>query len=297
MDEQALADALRSGKLAGAAIDVFSKEPPPPDNPLLSLENCVVTPHLGASTTEAQVNVAVDVAEQIVSVLRGGPARSAVNLPPIDPEVLQRIAPYLMLAEKIGKLHTQLAQAPIVQVQVTYSPDFAELPTDILTRAVVTGILQPVLSEPVNPVNALLIAQNRGIHVTQSLQQQAEAHELYPSLITVTVQTSAGKRHEVAGTVFGKSDARIVTVDGYRVDVIPQGIMLFTQHTDKPGVIGRVGTLLGSRNVNIAGMHLGREKVGGKALMVLMVDDPIDASLLAEIRALDGMETAQVVEL
>ncbi len=180
VDEQALADALRSGKLAGAAVDVFSKEPPPPDNPLLSLENCVVTPHLGASTTEAQVNVAVDVAEQIVSVLQGGPARSAVNLPPIDPEVLQRIAPYLMLAEKIGKLHTQLARAPIVQVQVTYSPDFAELPTDILTRAVVTGILQPVLSEPVNPVNALLIAQSRGIHVTQSLQQQTETHELHP---------------------------------------------------------------------------------------------------------------------
>lgn len=297
VDEQALADALRSGKLAGAAVDVFSKEPPTPDNPLLSLENCVVTPHLGASTTEAQVNVAVDVAEQIVSVLRGGPARSAVNLPPIDPEVLQRIAPYLMLAEKIGKLHTQLVQAPIVQVQVTYSPDFAELPTDILTRAVVTGILQPVLSEPVNPVNALLIAQSRGIHVTQSLQQQTEAHEMYPSLITVTAQTSGGERHEVAGTVFGKGDARIVTVDGYRVDVIPRGIMLFTRHTDKPGVIGRVGTLLGSRDVNIAGMHLGREKVGGKALMVLMVDDPIDASLLAEIRALDGMESAQVVEL
>ncbi len=297
VDEQALADAIRSGKLAGAAVDVFSKEPPPPDNPLLSLEQCVLTPHLGASTTEAQVNVAMDVAEQIVSVLRGGPARSAVNLPPIDPEVLQRIAPYLMLAQKMGKLHTQLARAPIVQVQVTYSPDFAELPTDILTRAVVTGILQPVLSEPVNPVNALLIAQSRGIHVTQSLQQQPEAHELYPSLITVTAQTSSGDKHEIAGTVFGKSDARIVTVDGYRVDVIPQGIMLFTSHTDKPGVIGRVGTLLGSRKVNIAGMHLGRERVGGKALMVLMVDDPIDASLLAEIRALDGMETAQVVEL
>ncbi|MEJ5251794.1 MAG: ACT domain-containing protein, partial [Armatimonadota bacterium] len=159
------------------------------------------------------------------------------------------------------------------------------------------GLLQPVLSEPVNPVNALLIAQSRGMHVTQSLAQQAEAHELYPSLITVSVRTSEGDRHEIAGTVFGKQDARIVYVDGYRVDVIPQGIMLFTSHTDKPGVIGRVGTLLGSRKVNIAGMHLGREKVGGKALMVLMVDDPIDASLLAEIRALDGMETAQVVEL
>lgn len=297
VDEDALVDALRSGKLAGAAVDVFGKEPPPPDHPLLALENCVVTPHLGASTQEAQVNVAVDVAEQVVSVLRGGPARSAVNLPPIDPEILQRIAPYLLLAEKIGKLHTQLARAPIVQVQVTYSPDFADLPTDILTRAVVTGLLQPVLSEPVNPVNALLIAQSRGIHVTQSLQQQPESHELYPSSITVTAHASGGEKHEVSGTVFGKNDARIVTVDGFRVDVIPQGIMLFTQHTDKPGVIGRVGTLLGSRNVNIAGMHLGREKVGGRALMVLMVDDPIDAALLAEIRALDGMETAQVVEL
>ncbi|MCS6950169.1 MAG: phosphoglycerate dehydrogenase [bacterium] len=297
VDEGALAEALRSGKLAGAAVDVFSKEPPPPDNPLIALENCVVTPHLGASTEEAQVNVAVDVAEQIVSVLRGGPARSAVNLPPIDPEMLQRIAPYLLLAEKIGKLHTQLARAPIVQVQVTYSPEFADLPTDILTRAVVTGLLQPVLSEPVNPVNALLIAQSRGIHVTQSLQQRPEPHELYPSAITVRAHASDGEKHEVTGTVFGKNDARIVTVDGFRVDVIPQGIMLFTQHTDKPGIIGRVGTLLGSRNVNIAGMHLGREKVGGRALMVLMVDDPIDASLLAEIRALDGMETAQLVEL
>lgn len=297
VDEQALADAIQSGKLAGAAVDVFSREPPSADNPLLSLQQCVVTPHLGASTEEAQVNVAVDVAEQIVSVLRGGPARSAVNLPPIDPEVLQRIAPVLLLVEKIGKLHAQLARAPIVQVEVRFSSDFADLPTDILTRAAVAGIVQPVLSEPVNPVNALIIAQSRGMHVTQSLSQQTEAHEPYPSLITVVTQTSDGTRHEIAGTVFGKSDARIVTVDGYRVDVIPQGIMLFTQHTDKPGVIGRVGTLLGARGVNIAGMHLGREKVGGKALMVLMVDDPIDGALLEEIRALDGMETAQVVEM
>lgn len=297
VDEQALADAILSGKLAGAALDVFSIEPTPADSPLLALGQCVLTPHLGASTTEAQVNVAVDVAEQIVSVLHGGPARSAVNLPPIDPEVMQRIAPYLWLAEKVGKLHTQLALGPIVQVEVRFSPDFAEMPTDILTRAVVSGVLRPALSEPVNPVNALLIAQSRGIHVTQSLQQQSEEHELYPSLITVSAQTSGGERHEVAGTVFGKQDARIVYVDGYRVDVIPQGIMLFTRHTDKPGVIGRVGTLLGGRKVNIAGMHLGREKVGGRALMVLMVDDPIDANLLAEIRALDGMETAEVVEL
>lgn len=299
VDEQALAEAIRAGKVAGAAFDVFRQEPPPPDHPLLLLSENVVTPHLGASTEEAQVNVALDIAEQIADVLAGKPPRAAVNMPALSPEALALARPYLLLAEKIGSLHTQLARdldgrgRPIEAVEVLYQGDFGEVPTGPVTRAALAGLLTPMLSDPVNLVNAPMLAAARGIKVTES--HSATPAE-YSAMLTVRTQTPAGQR-TICGAVFGPNDVRIVHIDGYRVDITPSGTMVLTQHTDRPGIIGAVGTLLGNNQVNIAGMNVGREKVGGRALMVLMVDDPISEALMAQIRALPGMEAAQVVHL
>jgi D-3-phosphoglycerate dehydrogenase len=299
VDEAALAEAVKSGKVAGAAFDVFSKEPVPADNPLLSLPQNVVTPHLGASTEEAQVNVAIDIAEQIADYLRGKPARAAVNMPALSAEALATAQPYLTLGEKIGSLHTQLARdldgkgRPIESVEVFFQGDFGDMPTNPVTRAVLAGILAPILSDPVNLVNAPVLAGARGIKVTES--QSASSGE-YSAMLTVTARTPTSER-TICGTVCGPNDVRIVHIDHYRVDIAPFGNMIVTQHTDRPGIIGSVGTLLGGNGVNIAGMNVGREKEAGRAVMILMVDDPIGDDLMAEIRAISGMETAQRVEL
>jgi D-3-phosphoglycerate dehydrogenase len=299
VDESALAEAIRSGKVAGAALDVFAQEPPAGDNPLLQLPENVVTPHLGASTEEAQVNVALDIAEQIAEVLANKPARAAVNMPSLSVESLARVQPYLTLGEKIGSLHTQLARDldgkghPIEEVEVLFQGDFDDLPTNPITRSVLAGILTPMLSDPVNLVNAPVLTAARGINVIES--HSATPVE-YNARLTVRVRTPSGMR-TICGAVLGENDLRIVYIDNYRVDVVPEGIMLLTQHNDTPGIIGAVGTLLGNNRINIAGMNLGRERVGGRAVMVLMVDDPISESLMAQLRGIPGMETARLVQL
>jgi D-3-phosphoglycerate dehydrogenase / 2-oxoglutarate reductase len=306
VDEAALAAAVESGKVAGAAFDVFSKEPVEPDNPLLKLPQCVVTPHLGASTEEAQVNVAIDIAEQIADVLAGRPARAAVNMPALSADALVQARPYLLLAEKIGSLHTQLARdldgrgRPIEAVEVLFQGDFGEMPTGPVTRAVLAGLLSPMLSDPVNLVNAPVLAQARGIKVTESRTtshgEHGASHAEYSAMLTVSAKTPTGQR-TICGTAFAPTDVRIVHLDAYHVDIPPSGWMVLTQHTDKPGIIGSVGTLLGNNGVNIAGMNVGRQQIGGRALMVLMVDDPIREELMSQIRAIPGMETAQLVQL
>ncbi|HZO89621.1 MAG TPA: phosphoglycerate dehydrogenase [Chthonomonadaceae bacterium] len=298
IDEQALAEAIHSGKVAGAALDVFGKEPPEPSNPLLCMPENVVTPHLGASTEEAQVNVAIDIAEQIADVLQGKPARSAVNLPALSPDEMARVAPYLVLARQIGSLHTQLAREntgagrPIDAVEVVFSGDFTGLPTETITRAVLQGLMTPILSDPVNLVNAPVLAEARGIKVTESHSRTSPEHTC---LLSVRAHLPGGER-TICGTVYGQ-DARIVHIDGYHVDIPPRGHMIVTQHTDRPGIIGKVGTLLGDNGINIAGMHVGRQSIGGRAIMVLLVDEPIPTEQMQQIRAISGMETAQLVTL
>jgi len=294
LDEMALVAALESGRVAGAALDVFEQEPPPADHPLFKLDSVVVTPHLGASTQEAQVNVAVDVAEQILEVLAGRPARSAVNMPPVSPEVLATIEPFLRLGEKMGKLHTHLADGRVETVEIAYSGELAQLMVAPITRAVLKGLLEPVLTtEGVNLVNAPAIAEMRQIRVTESKTTESED---YTSLLNVKVTTDKGK-HTIAGTLIGRRNIRIVRIDGYYVDIVPEGIMIIAVHTDRPGIIGRVGTLLGNNGINIAGMHVGREAKGSRAVMVLIVDDPVPLPLLEQIRQLEGMENARLVEL
>ncbi len=295
INEADLAAALKDGRIAGAAVDVFTSEPIKEDNPLIGCPHCILTPHLGASTVEAQEGVAVDVAQQIADVLAGGPARSAVNMPAIDPEMMERLMPYFTLTEKMGSLLAQLYPTAISKAEVQFTPDFADCPVDVLARSAVAGLLQPQLAEPVNSVNAPVLAQARGLQVSTSMSWQPRLGN-YASAVGLTIHASDGE-HEVTGTVLPSGECRILDVDGFRVDIVPHGNMIFTRHIDRPGVIGRVGTLLGNRGVNVAGMHLGRESVGGTALMVLMVDSEIDDQLLSDFRALDGMGAAQVVSL
>ncbi|MBV9852610.1 MAG: phosphoglycerate dehydrogenase [Armatimonadetes bacterium] len=295
IDEAALAEAARSGRIGGAAVDVFSTEPAPKDNPLLGVPNIITTPHLGASTEEAQVNVAIDIAEQIADVLQGRPARAAVNMPSVAADVLARIQPYLTLAEKIGSLHAQLTSSTIEEVEVIYAgEEFESLPTVHLTRAVLKGLLEPIVPESVNYVNAPGLAASRGIKVTESRTPANEAHSC---LLTVR-KRGPGSAREICGTVFSPDNIRIVHIDGFRVDIRPSGPMLLTQHTDKPGIIGKVGTALGDAGINIAGMHVGRESgEGSPAMMVLKLDTLIPDPVMAQLRQIPGMESARQVAL
>jgi D-3-phosphoglycerate dehydrogenase len=298
VDEEAIAEAVTAGKVGGVAFDVFSKEPPAPDNPIPGLANSITTPHLGASTFEAQIKVAEDVCEQIVDVLNGKPPRSAVNLPVISAEDMARLAPFQNLAAKIGSLQMQLARATgsagkaISEVEVTFFGDLGGLPTSPITRAVVKGLMTPLLNDPVNEVNAPSLAEARGIKVVESNEPASSGHGCP---ISVRARFANGE-HTICGSVYDGA-AHIVHIDGYKVDILPTGNMIVTAHTDKPGMIGRVGTLLGEHSVNIAGMNVGRETSGGRAIMVLLVDDPISGDLMTKIREIPGMETAQLVTL
>ncbi|HLH80758.1 MAG TPA: phosphoglycerate dehydrogenase [Chthonomonas sp.] len=297
IDEEALTEAVRSGKVAGYALDVFTTEPPSPENPLLHFPQSVVTPHLGASTVEAQIKVAVDVSEQIVEFLQGRPARSPVNLPSLSEEEQARLEPFQRLATAIGDLQMQLALAqqkehPIAAVEVVFHGDFGDLPTPPITRAVLYGLMLPVHDGRVNLVNAPYLTEMRGIRV---LEQRREATPDHTCLLSVHAHTATGER-VICGTVYG-NEPHIVHIDGYHVDIVPHGYMIITEHTDRPGIIGKVGTLLGEAGINIAGMHVGRAAIGGRAIMVLMIDDPVPPALMERIREVGGLETAYLVKL
>lgn len=292
VDEAALARAVEDGKVAGIAFDVYESEPPPEDNPLLKLDKAITTPHLGASTEEAQINVAVDVAEQIVDVLSGKPARSAVNMPALSAEVLAAVGPYMTLGERIGMMAAQLVDGAVGSIEISYCGELSNVDTGPISRSVLRGLLQPILTEAVNLVNAPVIAETRGIRITES---KSAAPEDYSCLLSVAVKTDKGKK-VIEGTLFGQKDARIVRIDGYQIDIVPEGAMLVTTHIDRPGIIGRVGTLLGNHGINIAGMHVGRAGIGKQAVMVLNVDDGVSDAVMDEIKKLDGIETARLVQ-
>lgn len=292
IDEAALQRALESGKVAAAAIDVYEQEPVTPDNPLIHLEQTVTTPHLGASTAEAQVNVSIDVSEQIVDVLAGNPARSAVNMPALTPEQMATLSPYIRLAEAMGTLAVSTTEGRAEAVEVQYFGDLAAGDTGPITRAALVGFLQPVTPENVNYVNAILLAESRGISIEET---RASVHPEYTDLMTITFKTDKQTR-EISGTVFGRGDIRITAIDRFAIDIVPHGRILVSRHEDKPGVIGKVGAILGSHNVNIAGMHVGRAEQGKQALMVLSVDDPVSEDVMDELRGAQGLQTVQLVE-
>ena len=292
IDEKALFDAIQSGHVAGAALDVFDKEPPG-ENPLLTLPQVVATPHLGAATVEAQVNVATDVVEQVIDVLKGGSARAAVNIPSMKPEILQAVKPYMGIAERLGRFIGQVVDGALTSIDVTYQGEIAEANVAPLTVAVLKGLFEPILQETVNFVNAPVVARERGVKVTESKSGEVQD---FANLITVSATTEKGK-HSVAGTLFGAFGERMVMMDGFKTDVVPRGYLLVMSHTDKPGMIGKMGMILGNKNINIAGMDVGRQSVGGKAVMILNVDSPVPDDVLRDITKIDGIQWTKLVSL
>ncbi|MGB7563701.1 MAG: phosphoglycerate dehydrogenase [Prochlorococcaceae cyanobacterium] len=295
VDEAALADAVKTGVIAGAALDVYAKEPLEADSPLRSVgERLILTPHLGASTEEAQENVAIDVAEQIRDVLLGQPARSAVNIPGLNAEVMERLKPHLQLAETLGQLISQLSGGQISELEVRLQGAFASHPSQPLVIAALKGLLSTALGDSINYVNAALEAKERGIHV---LEVKDEASRDFAGGSLQLSARGANGQHTVTGAVFADGDLRITTIDEFPVNVAPSDHMLFTRHRDVPGIIGKLGSVLGEHNVNIASMQVGRRVVRGDALMVLCLDDPIPPSLLATVIAIDGIQDAHPVTL
>ncbi len=292
VNEKDLVDALRSGQVGGAALDVFETEPPGP-SPLFEFDNVICTPHLGASTVEAQTNVAVAVAEQIIRYLQTGTIINAVNVPSVTGELLAKLQPYLTLAERMGCLQAQLAEGAIQAVTVKYSGDFLGLDMAPVTMAALKGLLTPILQDEVNFVNAPVIAKERGIRVTESRSVEAED---FTNLITIDATADRGS-NTVSGTIFGKHEPRIVRVNTTRVDVVPEGHVLLIHNEDKPGAIGSIGTLLGQHNINIARMHVGQEKDGGRNVIFLDTDTPTPLETIEELRALPLVKSVTPLEL
>lgn len=300
VDEEALAEGLRSGKVAGAAIDVFVEEPPPADHPLLDLPGVVVTPHLGASTGEAQTNVAIAVADQVADFLCRGAIAAAVNMPALTPEQREHLGPFLSLGEKLGSLVSQLgatdtepAGAP-VSIEVEYKGEVADHGTKTVTAAILRGVLVPILGADLNYVSAPVIARERGISVHETVTTKPGD---YRNRIAVTVSFASGARHEVAGAVFGRNTVRLVKLNDFFLEAVPEGYVLMLHNRDVPGVVGQVGSLLGKGGVNIAGLELGREGIGKRAVSLFHVDDPVPDEILAELRELPEVLNAALLQL
>jgi D-3-phosphoglycerate dehydrogenase len=293
VDEQDLAEAIKAGKVAGAALDVYVDEPPGGDHPLVKLEQVITTPHLGASTDEAQLNVAIAVAEQMVDFLTKGIVRYAVNVPSVSPELLEVLRPYLTLGEKLGSLHTQMAEALPSEVQVEYRGDVTQYNVAPLTLAVLKGLLTPVMESSVNYVNAPLIAKERGIKI---LESKGEGVGDFASSIVVKAK-NGNSNLEVEGAIFGAKHPRIVRVNNFYLEAVPEGYILILQNKDVPGVVGTIGTILGNNGINIAGMELGRTEKGGNAISFTHVDDAVGKKALDELRSLPQIVSATLVKL
>ncbi len=292
INEEALANALKDKKIAGAAVDVFPQEPCTSSS-LFSMENAIVTPHLGASTAEAQVTAASDVAEQIVDVFKGLAPKYAVNAPFIPPEMMSVLLPFMKIATKIGKLASQLVEGHMNSLTIKYEGELTQYDTNALKAAVLNGILENISEEKVNMVNANMIAGRRGLTVTE---QKEATCENYASLITAVVTTSTGKR-EISGTVL-RGEPHIVRVNEYWIDFIPTtGPFLFVDHQDRPGLIGAVGNITGSVDVNISAMYVSRQKARGKALMILDLDEKLPDETIKKILAIPDVYTAKAIAL
>ncbi|MBN1219163.1 MAG: phosphoglycerate dehydrogenase [Anaerolineae bacterium] len=281
IDEAALLAGLQSGKIAGAALDVFPEEPLPASSPFLSLDNVVLTPHLAASTVEAQRDVGTQIVDQMLDILHETDFRNVINFPLVDASILKTLRPYLNLAEKIGSLQTQLADDAIERVEVQIKGEEMEGHLKPITVAFLKGMLEPVLDQTVNYVNASHLAKRRGITVSQTSGGDPTLN--YPNLISCRVEWNGGG-HTIAATLFNHNEPRIVRIDGYRVDVRPEGIILVVSNHDRPGFIGTVGTLLGQHNINIAIWRYGRDKPYGEAISFIGVDVDVPENVIDTLR-------------
>jgi D-3-phosphoglycerate dehydrogenase len=287
--EADLLDAINSGKVAGAALDVFETEPPK-DSPLLGVDSVIMTPHLGASTTEAQESVGTEVAEQIADVLTGGTIRNAVNMPTIDAKVVEKLRPVLSFAETLGRLLAQLAPARLERLTIEFSGKAADWETNPIQRAILKGLLEKAQGAEVNYVNAPVLAGNLGLRVEEVKSAESED---YAELITIRADG-----HSVAGTFYGSfNNPRIVRINDMPVEAVPTGVLFIMRNVDRPGVVGWIGTIMGQHKINIAGMSLGRDKEGGKALTVVNLDSAPSDEVLAEIRADKDILDVKVAKL
>jgi len=289
--ESDLYDALVSGKVAAAALDVFETEPPG-ENRLFELDQVVCTPHLGASTREAQTNVAVAVADQIIQYLTGGTVINAVNTPSVTGDLLDKLAPFLSLADQMGSLQAQLIDGPLKEVAIEYAGDFQGLDLAPVTTAALKGLLTPMIGEGVNFVNAPIIARERGIKVTETT---STASEEYVNLMTVRT-TTREETHTVSGTLFGKRDTRIVKINRFRLEMIPSGHLALIYNIDKPGSIGQIGTTLGKYNINIDRMQVGQEEMGDRNIIFLSTDKPIPDEIVKELSTLSLVKSVIPLE-
>ena len=293
IDEPALIEALESGKVAGAALDVLTDEPPDPGNPLLHMDTVVVTPHLAASTQEAQREVGLQVIQQVVDALHEVDFRNAINMPIVDGRVVKEIRPYLGMAERLGSLQTQLAPDAVTKVEVAIEGEMIDTHIKPITVAILKGLLEPVPTGSVNYVNAPHVAMERGIVVAQTTGLHTAD---YPNIISCRVEWNGGSR-TIAATLFSHDEPRIVDVDGFRIDVIPEGTILVTWSHDEPGFIGKVGTMLGDLGVNIATWRTGRSGPGERALSFISIDSDVPDDVVAQLAQTPPIERIAKVRL
>ncbi len=292
VDEKALEDALKDGTVAGAALDVFEQEPPS-DRSLLELETVIATPHLGASTEEAQLNVALEVAAQVADMLEGKGIRNAINYPCVEGEICKIMDPYILLAEKLGKLQSQIISGHINKVSIKYGGEVANIEVAPITIALIKGLLAPILGESVNFVNAPVIAKDRGITVSETKVLEAEQ---FANLISVEIETNRGKSF-IAGTLFTSSNPRIVRINDFFIDTIPEGWIIITRNVDKPGIVGQLGSVLGESGINIAAMNFGRTDPGGESIIVVNTDSEVPETVLEKIKQIEYIKDAKIIRL
>ena len=292
ISEPDLYDALKSGKIAGAAFDVFEKEPNT-ESPLFELDNFIATPHLGASTVEAQRKVSEDICSQIVDFLLKSTIRGALNFPQLKAGQLDRYQHFVDLVTRLATFVGQTSDGRMQSIAIRYSGEVCDMNLDYLTSSIVRRLLAPILQEGVNLINATHVAQQRGIVVEET---RVPVPENFTNLVEIEVRTDKDSR-KVSGTVFTDKVPRIVSVDDYALEVVPRGHMIFLTNNDEPGVIGNIGTVLGEHEVNIAGMHLGRENAGGKALALMLIDNPIRDEVVDRIRDIENVLTAKAIRI
>ncbi|MCX5998172.1 MAG: phosphoglycerate dehydrogenase, partial [Chloroflexi bacterium] len=294
IDDRALLQAINEGRVAGAAIDVFAKEPPSADDPLLKCDKIIVTTHLGASTEEAQINVSLDAATQVVAVLTGQPARYSVNCPLMSPETLSAVGPFFNVASIVASAAAQLAQGQAAGIDIAYDGEIANYDVSVLKANIIGALLEGISEERINVVNSSLVAQKRGMSITE---HKNPASQNYANLITVTLSSSAGVT-SVAGTLM-RDEIHIVRVGSYWLDLVihKDSYFLFADHLDRPGLIGAVGMITGKADIDINFMLVSRLKARGQALMVLGLDEPLNEAQIKQILAIPDIYTARVVTL
>jgi len=294
IDEKALAKGIKSGKVGGAAFDVYeTKAKPPVDSPVVELNEVVTTPHLGASTEEAQVNVAIDIARCVSDALLGKGYRNAANVPAVEEELLEVIQPYINLGERLGSIQAQLIDGPIQDVEIKYTGEVAGMDVAVITRAVIKGVFAPILEEHINYVNSMVIAKERGVRV---IEKKTSEITDFANLICVEIKSDK-KKHFIMGTLFANKEPRIVKIDKFYVEAIPDGYMLVVSNNDVPGVVGNIGTVLGKAGINIAGISFGRDKKTGQAISLLNVDSEVPKNILKKLNDVKDINGVKQVKI